>query len=162
LARIASLYSGIAVKVVAGTALDDALAKEREASIDLRNGYGVGLRNRRVPSENYASQPHSTVQDSEGSASEAQLDTVAAEDEWAEVAHFRAELEALRLRMIDACRYGYVCAVEAPRALVMNRESSAAATLQQTDCGSIVRGVQDEVASAVRLLASSQSGRRSR
>ena len=75
-----------------------------------------------------------------------------------EIANFKAELEALRLRMIDACLHGHVCEIEPPPALVIARALNEGTASQQVGYGQPMQTVQDEVASAVRLLVTSENG----
>ena len=75
-----------------------------------------------------------------------------------EIANFKAELEALRLRMIDACLHGHVCETEPPRTLAIAGAFNAGTTSQQVGYGPLMQTVQDEVASAVRLLVTPENG----
>jgi hypothetical protein len=75
-------------------------------------------------------------------------------DDWPEIASFKAELEALRLRMIGACLRWQECAIEPPQAIDADCVSNGDPISQQMLRGSRAGTVQDEVASAVRLLAS--------
>lgn len=155
LARIASLYSGIADKVAAGTAEDGALARDRERPAAWQAKRAKSLQNK----ENYISRRYKSLQNCGGSASKVRLGSVGSEDDWLEVANFKAELESLRLRMINACLYGHVCATGPAQALV-DRTSHGGTTSERTDRGSLIRSVQDEVATAVRLLVSPENGGR--
>jgi hypothetical protein len=155
LARIASLYSGVADKVAAGTAEDEVLPRDLGTIATGQVKRAKGLRNK----ENYISQRRKSLQSCGSSGSEVRLGLVASEDDWLEVANFKAELESLRVRMIDACLSGHACVAEPARALV--DRTSYGTTQERTDRGSLIRSVQDEVATAVRLLASPENrGRR--
>lgn len=151
LARIANLCSDITVKLAA--------PREDNSVVPLR-GLSQSAENLRNTRENYVPRRKPTVGRESALGSEASPALPIPEARNSEFASFKEELEALRLRMIDACLSGKILAIETSCEAFANNGSVAELVRGFVNEPVFAPRLHEAVTNAVRLLSCSESDRK--